>query len=205
MVGDVSANNPVDYFEQQKVPYFGYAFDFTYCSNEPNPDIWGFGYNGCLVPDDPQEMPDSYRHIYTYAKEKTGKEHPTVAMFSNDTTVRQEQRQVQASSASVPEFDVVYRKACCRRRRSPTTRRTCRSCSPAPGVAAGCDRLSAGGGLHPDVHRHWRPQGSKASSPHALLRPARRAHEGLGVGTFYVPSTPRVCRRSTRSRPTSQR
>ena len=35
LVGDVSQTNPGDYFKQQQVPYFGWAFDNTYCSNKP--------------------------------------------------------------------------------------------------------------------------------------------------------------------------
>ena len=50
LVGDVSQTNPGDYFKQQQVPYFGWAFDNTYCSNKPSTMLYGFGYNGCLVP-----------------------------------------------------------------------------------------------------------------------------------------------------------
>ena len=35
IVGDVSQFNPVEYFTQQHVPYFGWAFDNTYCSTKP--------------------------------------------------------------------------------------------------------------------------------------------------------------------------
>jgi branched-chain amino acid transport system substrate-binding protein len=85
LVGDVSAVNPGDYFAQQKVPYFGYAFDFTYCSDEPDDSLWGFGFSGCLVPEHPKVVPDNARHIYEYARETTGKEHPTAALFSSDS------------------------------------------------------------------------------------------------------------------------
>jgi hypothetical protein len=109
MVGDVSANNPGDYFKQQKVPYFGYAFDFTYCSNTPDPDVWGFGFNGCLVPQNPKEMPDTGRQLYDYAKQKTGKEHPTIALFSSDTTSGKNSTGFQAASYSGAGFTVVYK------------------------------------------------------------------------------------------------
>src|SRR5581483_11395952 len=85
IVGDVSQFNPGDYFKQQHVPYFGFAFDNSYCSSKPDPTIWGFGFNGCLVPTDPSVMPDGARNDYTYVSKKTGKKHPTAAIFSNDT------------------------------------------------------------------------------------------------------------------------
>jgi len=85
IVGDVSQFNPGDYFKQQHVPYFGFAFDNSYCSSKPDPTIWGFGYNGCLVPNAPSAMPDGGKNPYTYVSQKTGKKHPTLAIFSNDT------------------------------------------------------------------------------------------------------------------------
>ena len=39
IVGDVSANNPKDYFVQQKVPYFGGGWDATYCSPKPSTSV----------------------------------------------------------------------------------------------------------------------------------------------------------------------
>jgi ABC-type branched-subunit amino acid transport system substrate-binding protein len=108
LVGDVSANNPGDYFEQQGVPYFGYAFDFTYCSDEPDDTLWGFGYNGCLVPQHPKVMPDSARHIYAYAKEQTGKEHPTAALFSSDTESGKNTVKFQTAAVEGAGFDVVF-------------------------------------------------------------------------------------------------
>ena len=84
LVGDLSANNPAEYFAQQKVPYFGYAFDNTYCSNKPTKDLWGFGFTGCLVPDNPSALPDNFGLLYDYAKQKLGKDKPTVAFFSSD-------------------------------------------------------------------------------------------------------------------------
>ena len=36
IVGDTSQSNPVDFFAQQHVPYFGWAFDSTYCSTKPS-------------------------------------------------------------------------------------------------------------------------------------------------------------------------
>jgi ABC-type branched-subunit amino acid transport system substrate-binding protein len=85
IVGDVSQSNPVDYFTQQHVPYFGYAFDNTYCSSTPNKAIWGFGFDGCLVPSTPSRIGDLFSNTYKYVAQKTGKKDPTIALFSNDT------------------------------------------------------------------------------------------------------------------------
>jgi ABC-type branched-subunit amino acid transport system substrate-binding protein len=85
IVGDTSQANPGDFFTQQKVPYFGWAFDNTYCSNKPSTKLYGFGYNGCLVPSDPSVMGDGAFLNYKYVSEKTGKKNPTLALFSNDS------------------------------------------------------------------------------------------------------------------------
>jgi ABC-type branched-subunit amino acid transport system substrate-binding protein len=108
LVGDVSATNPGDYFEQQGVPYFGYAFDFTYCSDEPDDSLWGFGFTGCLVPQHPKEMPDTARHLYQYVKEKTGKEHPTAALFSSDSESGKNSAKFQTATVEGAGFEVVF-------------------------------------------------------------------------------------------------
>jgi ABC-type branched-subunit amino acid transport system substrate-binding protein len=108
LVGDVSANNPGDYFEQQGVPYFGYAFDFTYCSDEPDDTLWGFGFSGCLVPQHPKEMPDTGRNIYAYVKETTGKDAPTAALFSSDTESGKNSVKFQTATFEGAGFDVVF-------------------------------------------------------------------------------------------------
>ena len=41
IVGDVSQFNPGDYFTQQQVPYFGWAFDNSYCSHKPEHEALG--------------------------------------------------------------------------------------------------------------------------------------------------------------------
>src|SRR3954451_24012349 len=40
IVGDTSANNPGDYLKQQHVPYYGWAFDGTYCSPKPDTSLY---------------------------------------------------------------------------------------------------------------------------------------------------------------------
>ena len=85
IVGDVSQSNPGDFFNQQHVPYFGWAFDNTYCSTKPSTSLYGFGYNGCLVPAAPSVMGDNGFLSYKYVSQKTGHKNPTLAIFSNDT------------------------------------------------------------------------------------------------------------------------
>ena len=85
IVGDVSQFNPAEYFAQQQVPYFGWAFDNSYCSHDPSTQLWGFGYSGCIVPVNPAFIGAGGRNLYTYAHAKTGKEHPTVAIVGNDS------------------------------------------------------------------------------------------------------------------------
>jgi ABC-type branched-subunit amino acid transport system substrate-binding protein len=108
LVPDLSAVNPGDYLKQQHVPYVGMAFDNTYCSQEPDDSIWGFGYNGCLVPNDPPVMPDSYRALYSYVKDQTGKDHPSVVLFSADNESGHNSARLQRAGAEGAGFDVVY-------------------------------------------------------------------------------------------------
>ncbi len=108
LVPDLSAVNPGDYLKQQHVPYVGMAFDNTYCSQEPDDSIYGFGYNGCLVPTDPPVMPDNYRALYSYVKEQTGKDHPSIVLFSNDNESGHNSTRLQSVSAEGAGFDVVY-------------------------------------------------------------------------------------------------
>jgi ABC-type branched-subunit amino acid transport system substrate-binding protein len=107
LVGDVSQTNPGDYFKQQQVPYFGWAFDNTYCSNKPSTSLWGFGYNGCLVPSDPSVMGDNGFLSYKYVKEKTGKEHPTLTVFGNESQSGKNAVKFQSIAYKGAGYDVV--------------------------------------------------------------------------------------------------
>ena len=84
IVGDVSANNPGEYFAQQHVPYFGGGFDNTYCSNKPSTKLWGFSDGGCIVAEDPSRVTDIYHAMYTSVSKLTGKKHPTFIVVGND-------------------------------------------------------------------------------------------------------------------------
>jgi branched-chain amino acid transport system substrate-binding protein len=108
LVPDLSAVNPGDYLNQQHVPYVGMAYDNTYCTQEPDDSIYGFGYNGCLVPTDPPVMPDSYRNLYDYVKEQTGEDEPSIALFSEDNQSGQNSTRFGQVGAAGAGFDVVY-------------------------------------------------------------------------------------------------
>jgi branched-chain amino acid transport system substrate-binding protein len=110
IVPNFSATNPGPYLNQQHVPYVGFAFDNTYCSQKPTTALYGFGYNGCLVPADPKVMPDSYAQLYKYVSEKTGKKHPSMVLFSNDNQSGKNSSRFGASAAQGAGFKVVYAK-----------------------------------------------------------------------------------------------
>jgi hypothetical protein len=110
IVPDLSATNPGPYLVQQHVPYVGFAFDNTYCSQKPTTRLYGFGYNGCLVPANPPVMPDSYKQVYEYVSEKTGEKHPSIVLFSNDNQSGKNSTKFGASGAQGAGFKVVYAK-----------------------------------------------------------------------------------------------
>ena len=110
IVPDLSPFNPGEYLNQQHVPYLGWAFDDTYCSNKATTSLYGVGYNGCLVPKSPPWVPDAYRARYAYVSKLTGKKSPTIAMFSQDNQSGQNSMDILAVAAKGAGFDVVSAK-----------------------------------------------------------------------------------------------
>ncbi len=111
IVPDFSDVNPGSYLVQQHVPFVGFAFDNAYCSpTTPSTSIWGFGFNGCLVPTNPPKMPDSYGELFKFVSNKTGKAHPSALLFSADVESGKESTKTQASAAEGAGFNVVYAK-----------------------------------------------------------------------------------------------
>ena len=109
IVGDVSTQNP-SYLKQQKVPYFGWAFDDTYCStgtSKPDTSVYGFGYNGCLVPSDPKVVANSGAGSYKYVSKETGKKHPTLLMFTTDSTSGKRAVKFQSVAMEGAGYDVI--------------------------------------------------------------------------------------------------
>jgi ABC-type branched-subunit amino acid transport system substrate-binding protein len=110
IVPNLSQYTPGDYLTQQKVPWFGWGFDASYCSPSPKETLYGFGYNGCLIPPDPKRMPDSGGQLYKYVSEQAGTDKPTLAMFSNETDSGKNAVATQASGYAGAGFDIVYAK-----------------------------------------------------------------------------------------------
>ena len=110
IVGDASSFNPLTYFQQQHVPYFGWAFDSTYCSATPDPAIWGFGIDGCLIPDNPKAVGDSATKVFKYVSQKLAKPHPTVSIFSSDSQSGQDAAKYDVPPYAGAGFDVVFAK-----------------------------------------------------------------------------------------------
>jgi len=111
LVGDISSTNPGQYFVQQHVPYFGYAFDNTYCRNTPDASIWAFGFTGCLVPTTATVMPERQEAFFEYAKKTLGKDKPTFVIFSTDTTSGRTGLKFDAAEFAAAGFDVIGTKA----------------------------------------------------------------------------------------------
>jgi ABC-type branched-subunit amino acid transport system substrate-binding protein len=107
IVPDLSAVNPGAYLNAQHVPYVGWAFDATYCTQRPSTELYGFGYDGCLVPNNPPLMPNLFAPLYTYVSSKTGKKKPSIVLFSSDTASGSNASNF-AYAAKGAGFDVVY-------------------------------------------------------------------------------------------------
>ncbi|MFN8027779.1 MAG: ABC transporter substrate-binding protein [Acidimicrobiia bacterium] len=85
LTADTSQFNPGDYLNQQHVPYFGWAFDATYCSKTPSTKLYGFGFTGCLLNPDPSVLPDAGFQNYQLVSSGSGKKQPTAFLIGNDS------------------------------------------------------------------------------------------------------------------------
>ncbi len=110
IVPDLSPFNNGQFLASSQIPYVGYAFDDTYCTTSASQTVWGFGYNGCLVPSHPPYMSDSYANAYKEFSAKVGDAHPTVAIFSADNQSGVDTAKFNATAAAGAGFDVVYAK-----------------------------------------------------------------------------------------------
>ncbi len=111
IVPDISANNPGEYLNSQHVPYVGWGIDDSYCSTKPTTTLYGFGFNGCGVPQDPPVAPDSASALYRYVSEKSGEKHPSIALFSSELQSGESSVRLQTVSAKAAGFRVVYAEA----------------------------------------------------------------------------------------------
>ena len=89
----------------------GRGYDFSYCSPKVTTALWGYSAGGCLVPPNPPVIPNTYGQLYTYVKAKTGRAHPTMAIFSNDNASGSNSVKHSTVSAKGAGFNVVHDKA----------------------------------------------------------------------------------------------
>jgi ABC-type branched-subunit amino acid transport system substrate-binding protein len=76
---------PGDFITQQKVPVFGWGFSPAYCSPKPTTSGWAYGWSGCQNNPEAPVVPDGGKTSYAYVSKKTGKQHPTITLVSNDS------------------------------------------------------------------------------------------------------------------------
>ena len=108
IVPNLSQYTPGDYLTQQNVPWFGWAFDATYCSPTPSTSLYGFGYNGCLIPPDPKRMPDSRWPALQVREREDGREEADARDVLERDRLRRNSVATQASGYAGAGFDVVY-------------------------------------------------------------------------------------------------
>jgi ABC-type branched-subunit amino acid transport system substrate-binding protein len=112
IVGDTSTYNPKDFLAQQKVPYFGWGFETSYCSPKtPSTSLWGFGYNGCQVNTQPQRVVDFAGKVYEWVSAKLSKQHPTVALINYDSDASRSTMTQNVIAYKGSGFDVVAAKS----------------------------------------------------------------------------------------------
>ena len=107
IVPNGSANTPGDYLTQEHVPWFGGGFDVSYCSTKPTTKIWGFGPSGCIVPQTPSFIADTFHSMYSMVSGAMKKKHPTFLSLGNETETGKNSVRIFAISAQGAGFDVV--------------------------------------------------------------------------------------------------
>jgi ABC-type branched-subunit amino acid transport system substrate-binding protein len=107
VVADLSTFNG-EYFKQQHVPYFGWAFDQSYCSktSKPDPTVYGFAFYGCQS-EASKTIGDSGRAMYQYVNQLTGTKKPSILLFSVDNEAGKRSVQQLAYAIRGAGFDVV--------------------------------------------------------------------------------------------------
>jgi ABC-type branched-subunit amino acid transport system substrate-binding protein len=112
LVGDASSYNPVAYFKQSHVPFFGWGFDNAYCNPKvPTNAGWGFGYNGCQVNTQPARVVDYAGKVYQYVSQQLNKKNPTVALINDDGATFRATMAQNVISYKGSGFDVVFAKS----------------------------------------------------------------------------------------------
>jgi hypothetical protein len=110
VVPDLGADTNAQFLTSQKVPWVGAGYDTSVCATSSSETMWGFGYDGCLVPSKPQIVPDGYSELYKYVSTKLGVKHPTMTVISADNQSGMNAAKGSASGAQGAGFTVVSAK-----------------------------------------------------------------------------------------------
>ena len=125
-----------------------------YCSPTPSQTLYGFGYNGCLIPPDPTRMPDSGGQLYKYVSEKTGNEEAHARDVLERDRLREElgrhagiglrrcrlRHRVRQGPAAAAADQRRHARTCRSCSRRTTVGRPTRSCACCPSTASRCGR-----------------------------------------------------------------
>ena len=109
VVPELSSNTPGDYLTQQQIPWFGSGFDTSYCPASGK-NGFGFGVNGCLLPQDPTRLPSAAAELLKKELAAKGIKQPTYAIQGTDAPAGKKAVQYLASEFAGAGFKVVYAK-----------------------------------------------------------------------------------------------
>ncbi len=108
LVPDVSLATPGEYLTQQQVPWFGSAYDATYCPTSGT--SWGFSWAGCLIPESPTKLPNPAAELLKKEVAKKGITQPTIGLIGTDSNSGKQSIQNAASTYTGAGWKVVYAK-----------------------------------------------------------------------------------------------
>jgi len=108
IVPDVSTVLPIDYLTQQQIPAFGPGYSSAYCPDGSNG--WAFGVYGCIIRDDPTQVPNSQWQLLKKQLDAKGIKNPTAALIGTDLNSGKVSVAGSASAAQAAGFKVVYAK-----------------------------------------------------------------------------------------------
>jgi len=109
IVPDVSIVPPTDYLTQSQIPSFGPGYSTAYCPTNAKTS-WDFGIYGCLIPENPKQVPNTQWVQLKKTLAAKGNNKPTAALIGTDSTSGSVSVQSQASAAAAAGFNVVYAK-----------------------------------------------------------------------------------------------
>ena len=108
IVPDVSTVLPADYLAQQQIPSFGPGYSSAYCPDTSSG--WAFGVYGCIIRDEPKQVPNVQWQLLKKELAKKGVKNPTAALMGTDLNSGKVSVAGSASAAEAAGFKVVYAK-----------------------------------------------------------------------------------------------